>query len=179
MFCVLAAWLGPAAAGHARPFFVLRPSADVWLIVDPTAREAGAASGIQKMWVVTVQRNITTGEPAQAGYVRSLNEYDCEGDRVRWRSFDAFLRDGSPVLSRKNESEDWEAATTNPARLVELRIACGRSSGDSVVEAESVAKLVIAVIRTWDPPVTAAPPKASVATPAPGAARKAVASPLR
>ena len=150
--CVAVAWLGIVTVCHARPFFIVRRAADIWLIVDPAARESVVGDRVQKLWVVTVQRNIAIGEPAVAGYVRSLNEYDCENDRFRWHRFKAFYRDGSLVLSRENLSPDWEVAAANSVRLVELRIACGRSAGDSVVEADSIAKLVIAVMRSWDSP---------------------------
>ena len=154
------------SAAQAQPYYVLRSSGDARTIIDPAAIEQVPGGAVRKTWTVTVQRNIVSGSPAQPGYVRSINEYDCAQQTMRWRSFSAYSRSGAPLVSRKNPSQAWEAVTPKSGTLVEWRVVCGLSAGDSVVTADSVAKLVVAQMAAFD-----APPAPSVPPPKPGPKR--------
>ncbi|WP_293682050.1 hypothetical protein, partial [uncultured Phenylobacterium sp.] len=80
--------LGTAA--EAGSFYVLSAGPDAWTIVDPASIETLPGSPVRRMWTVTVQRNILGEAPAQPGYVRALNEYDCAAQKLRWNRFTAF-----------------------------------------------------------------------------------------
>lgn len=153
---VVAAVTGETA--QARAFAVLRAPAQAWMIIDPAAIERDSAGPVRRMWTVTVQRNILNETPPQPGYVRALNEYDCAAQKTRWKTFTAFSRAGTPLVSRDNRDPAWIDVPTVGGAMGEWRVACGYSSGDSTVEAESVAKVVIALMRAWDPPAAAAVP---------------------
>ena len=97
------AWTGLA---EARVFYVLHIT-DAWAIIDPASIEVAETATQKRMWTVTVQRNIFNETPPQPGYVRALNEYDCDAQKTRWRSFTAFSRSGVSLMSRENQSPDW------------------------------------------------------------------------
>jgi hypothetical protein len=158
-----------AFAAQAQPYYVLRANGDARTIIDPSAIEQVPGGAVRKTWTVTVQRNLVGGSAPQPGYVRSVNEYDCAQQTMRWRNFTAYSRSGSPLASRTNPSQDWEAVTPRSGALVEWRVVCGLSAGDSVVSAASVAKLVVALMAAFDlPPAAPAP----AITPAPVAAKR-------
>ena len=160
-------WAGPVGA---RTFYVLRTLGDAWMIVDPTGIETGDAATQKRMWTVTVQPNILNETPPQPGYVRALNEFDCATQKTRWRSFTVFSRSGGRLMDRENASPEWVDTTAGSSTLVEWRVACGYSTGDSAISADSTAQVVIALMRAWDPPaavVVAAPPVAAPKTAAP------------
>uniref|UniRef100_UPI0025E4819C hypothetical protein n=1 Tax=uncultured Phenylobacterium sp. TaxID=349273 RepID=UPI0025E4819C len=46
---------------------------------------------------------------------------------------------------------DWTDVRQTGGALVEWRVACGESTGDSVIAADGIAKVVIALMRSWDP----------------------------
>ena len=153
--------LGWAEPVGARTFYVLRTLGDAWMIVDPTGIETGDAPTQKRMWTVTIQPNILNETPPQPGYVRALNEYDCATQKTRWRSFTVFSRSGGPLMNRENASPEWVDTTVGSSALVEWRVACGYSTGDSAISADSTAQVVIALMRAWDPPAVvavAAPP---------------------
>ena len=153
---------------QARSFLLLRAPGDARMIVDPAGIEQAPDTPVRRMWTVTVQRNILNETPPQPGYVRALNEYDCAAQKTRWKTFTAFSRAGAPLVSRDNKETAWSDVTPTSAALAEWRVACGHSSGDSAIEADSVAKVVIALMRAWDPPTLALPPPtAQGKTPAP------------
>lgn len=159
------------SVAQAKPFILLRSVGDARMIIDPSAIEADAGGATRRMWTVTVQGNILNEAPPQPGYVRALNEYDCAGRKSRWRSFTAFSRAGDVLLSRDNASGDWTDVTSTSGTLGEWRVACGLSRGDSAVEADSIAKVVIALMRAFDPalappvrPAAALPSKTPPAT---------------
>src|SRR5438128_9496198 len=102
----MAAGLG-AGAADARSFLVVRTQPDAWMIVDPDGIETVPGGQVRRMWTVTVQRNILNDDPPQPGYVRALNEYDCETQKLRWTRFTAFSRNGETLLTRENASKDW------------------------------------------------------------------------
>ncbi len=149
-----------AGAAEARPFLVLRAPAEAVMIIDPSGIEPVPGGAVRRMWTVTVQRNILNETPPQPGYVRALNEYDCDGQKTRWKSFTAFSRAGAPLVSRDNPDVAWSEVTPLSGALGEWRVACGYSAGDSVIAADSVAKVVIALMRAWDPVPVPKPPLA-------------------
>ena len=83
-----------AGAAEARSYYIVQSGPDAWTVMDPEGIER-LSDAVRKAWVVRVQRNILTGDPPTPGYVRTLNEYDCEASRTRWREFSAFSRSGA------------------------------------------------------------------------------------
>jgi len=145
------------AAAQAQPYFVLRASGDARTIIDPASIEQVPGGAVRRVWTVTVQRNIASSPPPQPGYVRSLNEYDCAAQTMRWRTFSAYSRSGELLATRNNPSQAWDAVTPAAGTLVEWRVVCGLSGGDSAVVADSVAKLVVALMAAFDRPPAPAP----------------------
>jgi hypothetical protein len=137
-------------SAQARPFYMLRAVGDARAIVDPAAIERLDGGPVRRMWLVTVQGNILNETPPQPGYVRALNAYDCVAQTSRWEKFTAFSRAGQALLSRENTDPAWTPVTAENGMLGEWRVACGFSVGDSVVEAETIAKVVVALMRTYD-----------------------------
>jgi hypothetical protein len=154
----LTATASPAQAGA---YAVLRAAGDARIIIDPTAVEQVPGGAVRRAWTVTVQRNIASSPPPQPGYVRSANEYDCAAQTMRWRTFSAYARSGELLVSRKNPSDAWTPVTAADGALGEWRVVCGLSSGDSVMAADSVAKLVVALMASFDVPAEA-PPRPAV-----------------
>jgi len=154
------------SAAQAQPYYVLRASGDARTIIDPAGIEQVPGGAVRKVSTVTVQRNIANSPPPQPGYVRSLNEYDCAAQTMRWRSFSVYSRSGELLASRDNPSQAWAAVTPTSGALVEWRVVCGQSAGDSVMVADSVAKLVVALMAAFDQPSPAAPRPAAARPPA-------------
>lgn len=154
--CTLAAALALAAgAAHARSFYIIQSGADAWTVMDPEGIERIGPGGAQRRaWVVRVQRNILTGNPPTPGYVRTLTEYDCEANRTRWREFSAFSRSGALLVSKVNPNPEWGPADEASDTYAAHRVICEGGGGGSVVSAESVAKVVISLMGSWDPPPT-------------------------
>ena len=150
----LAFGFGPV---QAKPFYLMRGLGGARMIIDPGAIEPVLDTPVRRMWTVTVQANIMNETPPQPGYVRALNEYDCTAQKTRWRSFTVFSRSGTVLVSRDNPAEDWVDAMPASGSYGEWRVACGYSSGDSAVAADGIAKIVIALMRGFDPPRTATP----------------------
>ena len=121
---------------------------------------------LRKAWVVRVQRNILTGNPPQPGYVRTLSEYDCDQSRTRWREFSAYSRSGASLISKRNPNPEWGPATEAGDIYSAFKVVCQGGGDGAVVSAESVAKVVISLMASWDRPPTqvAATPPAKVAT---------------
>ena len=142
-----------AGVAEARSYYIIQSGADAWTVMDPEGIER-LGGAVRKAWVVRVQRNILTGNPPTPGYVRTLTEYDCEANRTRWREFSAFSRSGAQLVSKVNPNPEWgpadEAADTNAAH----RVICEGGGSGAVVSAESVAKVVISLMGSWDPPPT-------------------------
>jgi hypothetical protein len=156
---------------QARPFYLMRGLGGARTIIDPAAIEPVLNTSVRQMWTVTVQANIMNETPPQPGYVRALNEYDCAAQKSRWRSFTVFSRSGSILLGRENPNGDWVDATPASGAYAEWRVACGYSRGDSALEADGIAKVVIALMRSFDAaPVARAAPSSiamrDVASPA-------------
>ena len=80
----------PAAAPAPSPstmVYVIRRTEDAWTVMDPTAIEKVPGGPIRRAYSVTVRRNLLNGGPPQPGYVRTLNEFDCDAMKFRQRNF--------------------------------------------------------------------------------------------
>lgn len=142
-----------AAAADARSFYVVQSGPDAWTVMDPEGIErVGAGSEVRKAWAVRVQRNILTGNPPTPGYVRTLSEYDCGLNRTRWREFSAFSRSGALLVSKVNPNPEWGPADEASDTYAAHRVVCEGAGGGAIVSAESVAKVVISLMGSWDPP---------------------------
>ncbi|MFN9848821.1 MAG: surface-adhesin E family protein [Alphaproteobacteria bacterium] len=143
---------GPVAIGAS--YYVVQSSADAWTVIDPQGVETLSNEGpVRRAWAVRVQRNIMTGEVPVPGYVRTLSEYDCGANLVRWTEFTAFSRTGATLVSQRNPNPEWNPPTNASDIYNAFRLVCRRSGGGgSVVSAESVAKVVISLMAAWDPP---------------------------
>lgn len=151
-------WSAPASA---RTFFVVRSGPDAWTVMDAEGIEQVPETTIRKAWSVTVQRNIlSAGLPPQPGYVRTLNEYDCEAGRVRWMTFSAYSRGGGLLVTRENPAPEWGPADEAEDILAGFRVVCRGAGGGTVVAADSLAKVVIGLMSAWDQPPPAPPEKA-------------------
>lgn len=146
-----------AGAAEARSFYIIQSGADAWTVMDPEGVER-LPTGQRRAWVVRVQRNILTGNPPTPGYVRTLTEYDCEANRTRWREFSAFSRSGSMLVSKVNPNPEWGPSDEVSDTYAAYRVVCEGVGGGSVVSAESVAKIVISLMGSWDPPPAAMTP---------------------
>jgi len=144
--------LAAAAAVEARTFYIIQSGPDAWTVMDPEGIERVGGGAVRKAWAVRVQRNILTGNPPTPGYVRTLTEYDCEANRIRWREFSAFSRAGALLVKKVNPKPEWERADEAADTQAAHRVICEGIGGGSVVSAESVAKVVISLMGSWDPP---------------------------
>jgi hypothetical protein len=149
--------VGAAAPAQARNYLLLRANAEAWTLIDPSTIENVPGGVLRRTWVVTVQRNILNQAPAQPGYVRTLTEYDCGSEQIRWRRLSAFSRTGAALVSEENKFPSWTEAKAKPTSLAELRAVCGRPLGQSAISADSIAAAVIARMQTWDAPLAPAP----------------------
>ena len=158
---------------QAKPFYLMRGLGGARIIIDPAVIEPVLDTPVRRMWTVTVQANIMNETPPQPGYVRALNEYDCAAQKSRWRSFTVFSRSGAILLSRENPAGDWVDAAPATGAYGEWRVACGYSRGDSALEADGIAKVVIALMRSFDPPPApgTAPPSTATRKAAPPASK--------
>ncbi|MBW8813371.1 MAG: hypothetical protein JF588_08080 [Caulobacterales bacterium] len=160
-----------AASAAARPFYIVQSGPDAWTVMDPQGIERDGA--VRKAWAVRVQRNILNGNPPQAGYVRTLTEYDCDQQRTRWREVFAFSRAGAQLAHTVNARPEWGPAAEDSDVEAAYRVICEGGGGGSVVAADSVAKVVIGLMGSWDA-LPAAP--AAPALPAPGPGPKPAAA---
>jgi hypothetical protein len=151
-----------AGAAEARSYYIIQSGADAWTVMDPEGIER-LGGAVRKAWVVRVQRNILTGNPPTPGYVRTLTEYDCEANRTRWREFSAFSRSGALLVSKVNPNPEWGPSEEAPDTYAAHRVICEGGGGGAVVSAESVAKVVISLMGSWDPPPTPFTPPTPVA----------------
>ena len=162
---------GVATSVMARTFYIIQSGPEAWTVMDPQGIEPLPGSGVlRQAWVVRVQRNILTGNPPQPGYVRTLSEYDCDQSRTRWREFSAYSRSGASLISKRNPNPEWGPATEAGDIYAAFKVVCQGGGDGAVVSAESVAKVVISLMASWDPPPapmtpvpTAAPAKTTAA----------------
>jgi hypothetical protein len=167
---VAAVTLLAAGAAEARIFYITQSGSDAWTVVDASGIERTPGSSVRKAWAVRVQRNILSGDPPQPGYVRTLTEYDCAAQRTRWREFTAFSRAGGMLISKVNPQPEWGPADEAGDTYAAYRVVCEGVGGGSVVSADSVAKVVITLMGSWDPPPEPFAPITPAVTPAaPGA----------
>ena len=156
-----------AQAAEAKSFFLAPASRDSWLVIDPLTAESQPGGVVRRMWSVTVQRSIVQGGPPQPGYVRTQTDYDCLNKQVHWRTFSAYSRSGALLVTRNNANPAWTEATSAPDIYAAFRVACDGAMGTAVA-AESIGRLVIALMASWDPPEAAAAAQQPL-LPAPGA----------
>ena len=161
---VLAACAGLAAASAARAtvYSVLQSTNDVVTVLDPAAIETVGASAVRRGWSVSIKRSLASGGPHQPGYIRTLNEYDCIGRRIRWKTFQVYSRFGEQVMKKDNTDVEWNPAPDLGEGGRAMKVVCDGATGGAVVAAPSVSKLVIGLMQAWDeqsplPPQKAAP----------------------
>jgi len=170
-----------AGSAHARNFVLTDVSPGAWTVIDPEGIETMGGGVVRRAWSVQVLRNILSQPPEQPGYVRTLTDYDCERREFRWREFSAFTRSGETLVTKQNPAYGWESVTKGPDTLGAYQVVCGQSLGRGIISAESVAKLVITIMASWDPPAAKSPPKGAPAarTPPTKPAAKAKPEPVR
>lgn len=118
---------------------------------------------VRKASTVTVQRRLVGGQP---GYVRTLNDYDCDARRIRWRNFSVYSRLGVKVLSKNNDRPtDWAPAPSGSVEDATLRIVCEGGGGEAVVTANSLGAIVSGIMQGWDQALAQTPPAVSPAAP--------------
>ena len=162
-----------AGSSQARTFNVIPSAGGNWLIIDPATVESVPGGLVRRTWTVGVQRNIVGGDLAQPGYVRTLTDFDCVTRQTRWRQFSAFTRSGELLLTRDNPSSNWILASSTPETQEAIGVVCGAAASRSAISADSVARVVIALMAAWDPPGGAKPatqPPAKTPAPAPAKA---------
>lgn len=169
---IAAATLFAAGVAQARIFYITQSGPDAWTVMDASGIERTPGSNVRKAWAVRVQRNILSGDPPQPGYVRTLTEYDCDANRTRWREFTAYSRAGALLISKVNPQPEWGPADEAGDTYAAYRVVCEGFGGGSVVSADSVAKVVINLMGSWDPPPAAFVPITPVTTPAAATAGK-------
>lgn len=150
----------PSAVPTATPsaiYYVIRRTEDAWTIFDPSAVEKVGGGPVRRAYSVTVRRNLLNGGPPQPGYVRTLNEYDCEARQFRWRTFTIYNRFGAVVVKQDNADAIFNPPDAGGEDAAILRVVCDGSGGGSVVAAPSMGRLVIGLMQSWDDAATAAP----------------------
>lgn len=168
-----------ASTGHAAVYTLVQSGADAVTVMDPAAIER-LDGGLLRAWSVTVKRILVSGGPPQPGYVRTINDYDCQAHRLRWRSFTVYSRYGAQVLKQDNPDTAWGPTAGGGEGDAGLRVVCDGVGGGSVVAAQSVGQLVLGLMSAWDasapmPPlqVLVEPPKPLKTGPAKPKAHKA------
>ena len=145
--------LAGAGSAMAKTFYVVQSGPEAWTVMDPQGIETLPGPGVlRQAWAVRVQRNILTGNPPQPGYVRTLSEYDCDQSLVRWREFSAYSRSGSALISNSNPNPEWGPPTEAGETYSAFKIVCQGGGRAAVVSADSVARVVISLMASWDPP---------------------------
>ena len=132
-------------------------------MMDPNAIERADAGSVRRTYSVTVRRNLLNGGPPQPGYVRTLNEYDCDTRRYRWRTFTIYNRFGAVVVKQDNTDPTFGPPDPGSEEDTSYRVVCEGAGGGSVVTAPSLGKLVIGLMQAWDDAAMAAPLQAIAA----------------
>ena len=158
-------------AGPATIVYVVRRTEDAWTVMDPAAVEKVAGGPIRRTYSVTVRRNLLNGGPPQPGYVRTLNEFDCEAMKFRWRTFTIYNRFGVVVVKQDNVDPAFKALERGSDEEAIFRTVCDGGGGGSVVAAPSLGLLVIGLMQAWDEAamssaISQLPPAPSPAKPA-------------
>jgi hypothetical protein len=140
-----------AAPGAASTMiYVIRRTEDAWTVMDPAAVEQVPGGAIRRSYSVTVRRNLLNGGPPQPGYVRTLNEFDCDAMKFRWRTFTIYNRFGSVVVKQDNADPAFAALGRGSEEEAIFRTVCDGGGGGSVVAAPSLGQLVIGLMQDWD-----------------------------
>jgi hypothetical protein len=165
----LAAALFGACAAGAATFDVVRAGPDTVTLMDRAAVETLEGGKLRRAWSVNVQRNLVSGGPQQPGYVRTLNEYDCEAWKIRWRTFSAYSRFGALVMKKDNDDPSWAPAVGDAEAAAGARLVCDGHSTGEVYAAGTVGQVVVALMQAWDaaaplPPLQPVRPLARPAT---------------
>jgi hypothetical protein len=140
---------GPASA-PSTIVYVIRRTEDAWTVMDPAAIETIPGGPIRRAYSVTVRRNLLNGGPPQPGYVRTLNEFDCDAMKFRWRNFTIYNRFGSVVVKQENADPAFGALGRGSEEEDVFRTVCDGGGGGSVVAAPSLGLLVIGLMQGWD-----------------------------
>ena len=140
-----------ASVAEAKSFYLAPAGKDSWLVIDPLTVESQPGGVVRRMWSVTVQRNIVSSGPPQPGYVRTQTDYDCLNKQVRWRTFSAYSRSGALLVTSDNPNPNWTEATSAVDIYAAFEVACAGAM-TSAVSAESIGRLVIGLMASWDPP---------------------------
>jgi hypothetical protein len=140
----------PAAPKASTIIYVIRRTEDAWTVMDPAAVEKVPGGPIRRAYGVTVRRNLLNGGPPQPGYVRTLNEFDCEAYKFRWRTFTIYNRFGAVVVKQDNAEPAFVSLERGSDEEAIFRTVCDGSGGGSVVAAPSLGLLVIGLMQGWD-----------------------------
>lgn len=130
--------------------YVIRRTEDAWTVMDPAAIEKVPGGPIRRTYSVTVRRNLLNGGPPQPGYVRTLNEFDCDAMKFRWRTFTIYNRFGAVVVKQDNPDPAFAALGRGSEEEDIFRTVCDGAGGGSVVAAPSLGLLVIGLMQGWD-----------------------------
>ena len=168
LILIAAALAGGPAHAENRHFALLRLSPGAWTLVDPNGIEQDVGGVVRRTWTVTVQKSIVGGVDVP-GYVRTLREVDCAARQTRWRKFLAYARSGDLVLSQSNSSNAWVSVGSSAETDEVMRVVC-EGAMPAVISGDSIARVVIALLRTWDEPSDAKlpvqpPPRGKANTP--------------
>jgi len=142
--------------------YVIRRTPDAWTVMDPATIERVPGGVVRRAWSVTVRRNLLDAGEPHPGYVRTFNEYDCGGSRVRWRTFTIYNRFGAVVLTQDNPTPTFGPANPGSEQAASLQVVCEGGGGGSAVAAPSLGQLVIGLMQAWDeaaPAITPPPAK--------------------
>ncbi len=169
------AMLALPAAARATVFAVLEQKPDVVTVLDTSAIQTVGQSAIRRAWSVSVKKVLTSGGPQQPGYVRTLNEYDCVGRRIRWRTFQVYSRFGDTVMKQDNRDEEWNPTPDAGEGARAMQAVCDGGVGTGAISASSVSQLVLTLMQAWDEqaplPPAQIPEKPPKKTPAPAKAK--------
>jgi hypothetical protein len=130
--------------------YVIRRTEDAWTVMDPAAIEEVPGGPVRRAYSVTVRRNLLNGGPPQPGYVRTLNEFDCDAMKFRWRTFTIYNRFGAVVVKQDNPETAFAALGRGSEEEDLFRTVCDGGGGGSVVAAPSLGLLVIGLMHEWD-----------------------------
>jgi hypothetical protein len=140
-----------ANGARAATFDVIRSGPDAVTLLDPTAVEAVAGTGVRRARSVSIQRNLVSGGPQRPGYVSTLNEYDCGQWAIRWKSFSVYSRFGDLVLHKDNPDAAWGPIDNrNFEAAAGARIVCDGGAAGSVYTGDTIGQVVLAVMQAWD-----------------------------
>jgi hypothetical protein len=169
-----------ASAADAAVYAMVSERPEAVTVIDPAEVEVvPGAGGLRRAYSVTVQKTLTAEGPQQPGYVRTLNEYDCAGRTVRWKSFSVYSRFGELVIHKDNAAETWSPMSPSAEARASMRLVCDHANDWDAVAAPSLSQLVIGLMQAWDEaaPLPPLQPVKPLAPPKKPAARKPAKAP--